>query len=147
MSTKYCPSCKKEKPVSGFWKDKFTRDGLKRLCSPCQSAYNKGMTLDQYRKHLELKNEVLPPATKTKDNVVRFSESYINNKKKVADYRVKANKISDGKLKDDFTNHFFSHFGFFDTAPDQEGLHRKPDPSAYGGRINESSSFSSGLNG
>lgn len=32
---KYCKKCETEKPVSEFWKNKSTEDGLQAWCKPC----------------------------------------------------------------------------------------------------------------
>ena len=57
----------------------------------------------------------------------------INGKKYVAQYHQKYNKIKEGKAKDDFTNHFFSHFGFYDVSHDldytrRQGINSIEDP-------------------
>jgi len=33
---------------------------------------------------------------------------------------VKANRVAEGLEPDDYTNHFQSHFGFYDRAPDHD---------------------------
>lgn len=57
-----------------------------------------------------------------------------NTRGKVREYVTQEGKILRGETQDDFTNHFFSHFGFMDIAPDQDAafnrsrLNSVPDP-------------------
>jgi len=129
MKTKYCTSCKTEQSLDNFSKDKYRADGHKRLCKPCMAAYVRKMTLEEYKKYLEQKKEQLPPKAKRKRNqkeLYQVSYRKLNTKSKVAKYNSEIVKIESGKKQDDFTNHFYSHFGFYDVAPDQDSANQLP---------------------
>ncbi len=38
---KYCPKCQRQLPVSGFWKNTKTRDGLQAQCKTCMNLASK----------------------------------------------------------------------------------------------------------
>lgn len=39
METKKCPKCGRELPVSEFWKNASTEDGLQTYCKECGNVY------------------------------------------------------------------------------------------------------------
>ena len=41
MDKKTCPSCKETKPTTDFYKDKFRKDGLRRICKNCYKLVSK----------------------------------------------------------------------------------------------------------
>jgi hypothetical protein len=41
METKICRTCKKEKPLSEFNKDRRQKDGFATQCKECKHAYDK----------------------------------------------------------------------------------------------------------
>jgi len=130
MKTKYCTSCKTEQPLDNFSKDKYRADGRKRLCKLCMKAYVRKMTLEEYKKYLEYTKEYLPPKPKTNHKeLYQVSYRKLNTKNKVAKYSSEVVKIESGKKQDDFTNYFYSHFGFYDVAPDQDRTTQKPTQS------------------
>lgn len=64
----------------------------------------------------------------------------INTRKRVKTYHAISEKINAGELQDDYTNHFHSHFGFYDVAHDQDRKDNvvdamRPDPY-YGQHTN-----------
>jgi hypothetical protein len=40
MDSKLCPKCDQTKPVSEFWKNRSTKDGLQPYCKPCFLPYS-----------------------------------------------------------------------------------------------------------
>ncbi len=44
---KVCKRCNQKKPLTEFWKNKTTRDGLQLYCKDCVRKYNK----ESYRRH------------------------------------------------------------------------------------------------
>lgn len=38
MDTYRCTTCKKEKPISDFWKDRGRKSGLRHMCKECDST-------------------------------------------------------------------------------------------------------------
>lgn len=61
MKTKVCPCCKKELPLSEFWRSKNRSDGFQTYCKKCQKKKNQKSYLDylekkrQYRKRKALR--------------------------------------------------------------------------------------------
>jgi hypothetical protein len=55
-ATKKCSKCKEEKPVSEFYKDKNTKDGLRLQCMTCTKNFNSNRKrwADQIYKDLDL---------------------------------------------------------------------------------------------
>lgn len=41
------------------------------------------------------------------------------NKTTIQKYKAKIVEIESGQARDDFSNHMYSHFGFYDYAPDE----------------------------
>jgi len=40
-TTKWCPQCQAQKPISVFGRDRWTNDGLTTRCRVCRNAYSK----------------------------------------------------------------------------------------------------------
>jgi len=57
MKTKVCSKCKKEKPLSEFYKDKATRDGLHSWCKVCKDTRQRKW----FQKNIEKQRERLRP--------------------------------------------------------------------------------------
>ena len=82
-------------------------------------------------------------------NLYQKSLQKINGNTRLRNYHEKSQKINDGELEDDYTNHFHSHFGFFDVAYPVDAAHARsivltqPDPkrgdSTYAQIHNETS--------
>lgn len=124
QDTIICNKCKKEKPSDQFYKSDTTLSGRRNKCIDCVKEYNA-----EYR-------------AQTKENQPkrRSTLSSINNRAKAKKYEQTATKILNGELEDDFTNHFFSHFGFNDIAHDQDRENQMPTQtqSARGYNLKES---------
>ena len=54
METKRCNSCKQDLPVSEFWKNRASKDGLQAYCKTC----NKAKTKQHQLEHPELYREI-----------------------------------------------------------------------------------------
>lgn len=107
MITKKCASCSQEKPDTEFTKNVSMKDGLSHYCKAC----------DKKRKQ-EQKLGLRPKRGKRTDIIPSVYK--LNTKRMVLNYSSRARKIEEGKLKDDYTNHMLSHFGFYDVAHDLE---------------------------
>ena len=85
---KRCSTCKVEKPLTEFYKDKTKKDGLRSQCKSCVKSYyeaNKDKLKSYYKAN---KDKVKSYYEANKDKVKSYYEA---NKDKVKDYQ-KANK-------------------------------------------------------
>lgn len=60
MQIKYCPICKKEKPLSEFYKHKNRKDGHSGQCAECIKTFSKKWyreTIDERKKYYESTKE------------------------------------------------------------------------------------------
>jgi len=80
MKTKICSRCKKEKPITEFYKDKNTKDGLTCWCKECKEEYGK--------KYCQ-KNKEKTRKYKRKYN----REYYQNNKERIRELHQRNNPI------------------------------------------------------
>ena len=118
--TKKCTRCTEVKPSTEFYKNVSMKDGLSHYCKPCDKKRKKEQKLG-LRPRRGKRTETIPSAFK------------VNTKRLVLNYSSKARKIEEGKLKDDYTNHMLSHFGFYDVAHDldytrRQGMNSIEDP-------------------
>ena len=68
--TKICNSCKEEKPISEFTKNKAAPDGLQYKCSPCDVAYQAKRYIENLEQRLD------------------YQRTYQKNKRKDYNYRL-----------------------------------------------------------
>lgn len=115
MITKKCYKCTEVKNATEFLKNVTKPDGLEIQCKACAKKIKRTQSPSQGRSK---GYDVIPSAFK------------VNKRKHVIAYSAKANRISQGKEKDDYTNHFYSHFGWYDVAHDIErdnNIHYMPE--------------------
>ncbi len=53
MKTKVCGTCKKRKPVTGFTKNLYRKDGLNNKCRICYAEYMRGYYVTHKAEHIE----------------------------------------------------------------------------------------------
>ena len=57
METKFCKRCERNLPLSMFYKDKTTKDGLSFYCKDCKLGYAKQHHIDVREQHKEYKKK------------------------------------------------------------------------------------------
>lgn len=95
---KTCSSCKIEKSLNNFSKNKRLKDGLQRECIDCVNDYNKNYYLKNKNK---IKSNVLDYSKKNYEKISEKNKIYyLNNKDKIINknYNYKKNRISNDYL-------------------------------------------------
>jgi hypothetical protein len=94
MNTKFCKGCDTEKDINEFWKDKTTKDGLRRRCKDCDKKKNKKSYGKNRKKRLINQKEYYKYH---KDERLEYSKKRRNLKIKIKTEN-KNYKEEDGKI-------------------------------------------------
>lgn len=63
--SKRCRTCKHIKPLTEFWKNKSTLDGLQARCKTCIRSYNRSPKAREYRREMHRKYKRTPQGKST----------------------------------------------------------------------------------
>jgi hypothetical protein len=92
MKTKQCRKCKNVKPVDGFNKHKYTRDGLRGDCKACAKQYrqdNKEAIVEQKKQYYQANKIAI---------VEKSKQYYQDNKEAVDEYKKQYRQTNKGAL-------------------------------------------------
>ena len=101
MSMKTCTKCGQEKPLSEFYKNKNSKDGLRTQCKSCVSEYYKNKS-DHYKNLAKIRRE-----QQDKGEKARYDhEYYENNKDKLKQYQKDYNKKNKEKVSNRYKEYY-----------------------------------------